>query len=173
MIKSRVWITILIAGLGLSTMAQNWLDARSRAPLRVDDELYLSSGRAIKRASLGFGGLLADLYWIRTIQYFGEKLEEQKARGEAIDWDRMTLLAPLLEITTELDERHLAAYRFGAFFLPYAAPERAIGLVEHGIRHNPDEWRLYQDLGFIYWRMGRHREASAAYLTGSRLHGAP
>ena len=168
---------MLIAGLALSAMAQNWLDARPGGPLPVDDRLYLTSGEALKHASIGFDGVVADLYWIRTIQYFGGKLEDQRLRvgrrGGAIDWSQMSQLAPLLEIVTELDGHHLAAYRFGAFFLPYLDRERAIRLVQQGIRNNPREWRLHQDLGFIYWRAGRYTEASEAYLRGSRIAGAP
>ncbi len=171
--KSLKWILVMIAGLGLSAAAQQWLDAWKRTPLTVDESLYLTSGAALKRAALGFDGLLADLYWIRTVQYFGAKLEQQRATKDRFDFQELRLLEPLLEITTELDPRHVAAYRFGAFFLPEIDPEKAIDYVRQGIRNNPNEWRLDQDLGFLYWRLGRYREASEAYLRGGRLAGAP
>jgi tetratricopeptide (TPR) repeat protein len=171
--KSWVWAFLLIIGIGLSAVAQNWLDARRQPeemPGSIDETLYLTSGEALKRASIGFDGLLADLYWIRTILYFGENLERQKAAKDVVDLRGMRQLGPLLEITTELNPHHIAAYRFGAFFLQ---PEEAISFAVRGIRNNPNEWRLYQDLGFIYWRLGRYREASDAYLAGSRQAGAP
>jgi tetratricopeptide (TPR) repeat protein len=174
--KSWVWAFILIIGIGLSAAAQNWLDAQRRpeeAPGSIDETLYLTSGEALKRASIGFDGLLADLYWIRTILYFGVNLERQEAANGTIDFRQMRQLVPLLEITTELDPHHIAAYRFGAFFLQYIDSEKAVSFAERGIRNNPNEWRLYQDLGFIYWRFGRYREASEAYLIGGRIAGAP
>jgi hypothetical protein len=174
--KSWVWAFLLIIGTGLSAAAQNWIDAQRRPkemPGSIDETLYLTSGEAIKRASIGFDGLLADLYWIRTIQYFGWNLERQRAAKGVVDLRQMRQLGPLLEITTELDPHHIAAYRFGAFFLQYIDPENAVSFANRGIRNNPNEWRLYQDLGFIYWRLGRYREASDAYLNGSRVTGAP
>jgi tetratricopeptide (TPR) repeat protein len=170
--KSWVWGLLLIIGIGSSAAAQNWLDAQRRPEEMqgsIDETLYLTSGEA----SIGFDGLLADIYWIRTIQYFGRNWERQRAAKGEVDLRQMRQLVPLLEIITELDPHHIAAYRFGAFFLQYIDPEKAIGFTERGIRNNPNEWRLYQDLGFIYWRLGRYREASEAYLTGSRIAGAP
>lgn len=169
----RGWALALIAGLGFSIVAQNRMDAGRRAPAAIEQSLYLRSGETLKKASVGFDGLLADLYWIRTAQYFGGQLEQQRATNEPIDLSRMRLLEPLLEITTELDPQHVAAYRFGAFFLQYIDPEKAIRFAERGIRNNPKEWRLDQDLGFVYWRQGRYREAADAYSRGGRTAGAP
>src|SRR5262245_54548 len=171
--KTAGWILLLVAGLGLSAMAQSWIDAERHPETDLDDALYLRSGDTLKKASIGFDGLLADLYWIRTVQYFGEKLQQQRAVKETLDLREMPLLEPLLKITTELDPHHIAAYRFGAFFLRYLDPEKAIRFTETGIRNNPDQWRLFQDLGFIYWRGRRYREAADAYSRGSRLQGAP
>lgn len=164
---------MLILGLGLSVAAQSWMDASRPASAAIAESLYLASGETLKRASIGFDGLLADLYWIRTIQYFGENLERQRTTKAEIDVREMSLLKPLLKLTTELDPQHIAAYRFGAFFLPYSDPDEAIRLTNQGIRNNPDEWRLYQDLGLIYWKLNRYREAGEAYQRGGEIKGAP
>lgn len=167
------WALLLAAGLILSASLQTWMDGERRASGFTDESLYLTSGETLKKASIGFDGLLADLYWIRTNLYFGERLEEQRASRSSLDLRQMRLLQPMLEITTELDPHHIAAYRFGAFFLPYIEPAKAIEFVESGIRNNPGEWRLYQDLGFIYWNGQRYREAGETYLRGSRIPGTP
>ncbi len=169
--RTLAWTFVLITGLSLSVVAQNWLDAQRRAPEAIEESLYLTSGRTLKRASLGFDGLLADLYWIRTVQYFGRELERQRSKSNAIDLRQMRLLDQLLEITTDLDPHHLPAYRLRAFFLRYIDPEKAIRFTGQGIGNNPDQWRLYQDLGFIYFREGRYREAGEAYMHGSRVAG--
>ena len=58
------------------------------------------------------------------------------------------LLAPLLNITTELDPNLIVAYETGSIFLSQRAPEgagqpdKAVALVEKGIRENPSYWRL-------------------------------
>ena len=83
------------------------------------------------------------------MQYFGGR--------HAAGADHYRLLAPLLEITTTLDPHLVVAYQFGANFLspkpPNGAgmPDRAIKLVEHGVQNNPDDWKLYYKLGFIYY----------------------
>ena len=163
----------LVAGLVLSVASQNWLDAQHRLPLVPEDTLYIRSGEILKRASLGFTGLMADAYWINTTLYFGEKFQQQRLAGEAFDVSQLELLKPMLELVVELDPRHVAAYRFGGFFLQYDNPAEAINFIQQGIRNNPNEWRLYQDLGFALWRRGQFREAAEAYSSGARLPGAP
>src|SRR5262249_22074702 len=68
---------------------------------------------------------------------------------------------------------YIAAYRFGAVFLPEINADAATRFVERGIRNNPDEWRLYQDLGFVQWRRNRFPGSAEAHARGSRPPGAP
>jgi tetratricopeptide (TPR) repeat protein len=133
--------------------------------------LYIPSANTIRRMSLGYTGLVADIYWTRAVQYFGGK---HVARAQEYN-----LLAPLLDITTDLDPKLIVAYRFGAIFLaqrpPDGAgqPDKAVALVEKGIRNNPDDWHLYYDLGFIEY-MERHDylAAAKAFERGSKVPGA-
>jgi tetratricopeptide (TPR) repeat protein len=67
----------------------------------------------------------------------------------------------------------MAAYTYGAVVLPAIDPELAIKLTKKGIANNPESWRLYQYLGYIYWRLERYDEASEAYSVGSQVPGAP
>ncbi|MBV9182996.1 MAG: hypothetical protein JO356_16950 [Acidobacteria bacterium] len=120
--------------------------------------------------SLGYDGLLADVYWTRVVQYYGGTRRSGGGRYE--------LLWPLLEITTHLDPNLITAYEFGATFLsanpPGGAglPQRAIQLVEYGIENNTDQWRLYYDLGFIYYEIKDYRQAEDAFLRGSQVPNA-
>ncbi|MBO0856979.1 MAG: hypothetical protein J2P21_00695 [Chloracidobacterium sp.] len=171
--KSFTWPILLVVFLALSVVAQNWIDSRRRASLESEEELYVNSGAALKRASLGFDGLMADIYWIRTLLYFGGEFERQRAANQYFDVSRLNLLEQLLDITVELDPKMIPAYRFGAVFLPEIDAEGAVQFIERGIRNNPDEWRLYQDLGFAQWRRNRFREAAEAYAQGAKLPDAP
>lgn len=144
---------------------------RDRPAQSLQDVLYVSSPEALKRMSLGYDGLLADIYWTRAVQYFGGN----HFRGSG----HYSLLAPLLEITTALDPHLIVAYDFGASFLAPAPPlgagepRRAIDLMKFGIRNNPREWRLYQDLGFIYYlEMKDYSSATDAFARGSQLPNA-
>ncbi len=130
--------------------------------------LYINSPKVLRRLCLGYTGLLADIYWTRAVQYFGE--QHHKGSGD------FRLLAPLLQITTALDPKLLPAYQFGANFLspqpPGGAglPGSALELMKFGIEHNPEQWRLYYNLGFIYYtELKDYARASEAFAAGSRL----
>lgn len=132
---------------------------------------YVTSGETLRRFSLGYNGLLADIYWTRVVQYFGR--QRLASGGNFQD------LGQLLRVTTELDPHLLIAYRFGAIFLagkqPAGAgqPEEALALIRRGIAANPSYWRLWQDLGFIYyWDLKDYDHAARAFEAGSRQPGA-
>jgi tetratricopeptide (TPR) repeat protein len=141
---------------------------RLRSRGSSQDVLFISSPKAIKRMSLGYSGLLADIYWTRTVQYFG--------RNHFVGADHYALLAPLLEITTSLDPHLSVAYDFGANFLaakpPLGAgePQRAIDLIKFGIRNNPTQWKLYRNLGFVYYLdLKDYANAAEAFADASKL----
>ena len=143
------------------------IDAETRLMNQGNEELLLRSGRLLKKLSLGYEPLLADIYWTRVVQYYGARARKPGATYESL-W-------PLLDITTTLDPRLMIAYRFGAVFLseePPVGPGRAdlaVDLVKRGIAENPDEWRLYQDLGFLYSiHLKDYQKAADAYLEGSK-----
>jgi hypothetical protein len=150
---------------------QKSLDRQLAAVHQERDDLVLRSGRLMKVLSLEYGTFLADVYWTRAVQYYGEK----RVRAEA----NFDLLAPLLDLTTTLDPHLVVAYRFGAVFLSEPAPrgaghpEQAVELIQRGIASNPEQWRLWQDLGFIYyWELRDYPKASQAFLEGSKRPGA-
>jgi len=141
---------------------------RLRPHAAVEDALYISSPKMVKRGSLGFNGLMACIYWTRTVQYFGHRHHEHEQSYNE--------LAPLLEITTALDPQLVPAYQFGASFLapppPFGAgqPKRAIQLMEYGIEHNPDNWQLYYNLGFVYYtELKDYKKASEVFARGSKV----
>jgi Bradykinin len=144
---------------------------RVRPQETVDDALYINSPTMVKRASLGFDGLMACIYWTRTVQYFGHRHYEHAPTYNE--------LGPLLEITTALDPHLIPAYQFGASFLapqpPNGAgePVRAIRLMQYGIEHNPDNWQLYYNLGFVYYtELKDYRNAAAVFERGSQVPNA-
>lgn len=181
--KKIIPISVLIVGFALLYPLQQWIDKTSPRDVISDETLYLS-GETVKRLSLGLEGLASDIYWIRTVQYFGRKVidsGEPLSAGATKDI-RMDLLAPMLDIITTLDPHQIRAYRFGAIFLPERDLPAAIALLEKGIRENPDQWRLYQDIGYIYWQAGNnstgekredyYKKAADWYEKGSQLPGA-
>ena len=170
-----VFMSIVVASLCSLYPLQRWIERVAPREAVSEEALYFSSGESIKKVSLGLHGLAADLYWIRTLQYFGKKIEEHGGLQAAANTRdiKMDLLAPLLKIVTTLDPHHVPAYRFGAIFLPERDFPAAVELLERGVGENPGEWRLYQDLGYMYWQAGDYPKASEWYERGGRVPEAP
>jgi tetratricopeptide (TPR) repeat protein len=172
--KKILPVVVVIGGLATLYPLQRWIDRHTPREVVSEEALYFSSGETLKRMSVGLEGLAADVYWIRTLQYFGRKLMSSglpfsSAMTQNI---RMDLLAPLLNIVVTLDPHHIPAYRFGAIFLPERDLPAAVSLLERGIEQNPDEWHLYQDLGYIYWQAKEYEKAAQWYERGSKIPGA-
>lgn len=144
------------------------------APPVEEERLYVSAPVA-RRMSLGFNGLVADWYWMRSLQYIGHKIINYQGDIKLDDLGPLNvrMLAPLLDTTTTLDPQFMAAYEYGAVVLPSIDVDEAVKLLDKGITANPGAWRLYHHLGYIYWHRGEYRRASEAYAQGARLPGAP
>lgn len=168
--KITYWLFGLLLALGFVGVwrLQTHIDRQKSAVVVEEDQLALRSGNVVKRLSLEYAPLVAAIYWTRVVQYFGEK--------HRLHQPNLDLLWPLLDITTILDPHLMPAYRFGSIFLsdhpPRGAgqPDLAVKLLERGIATNPDQWRLYQDLGNVYYFDAKdYPKASAAYAEGSKL----
>ena len=150
---------------------QQSLDRRGGSERALGEVLFLPSGKVMRKLSLGYEGLLADVYWTRVVQYFGGKRIEHSTEFK--------LLGPLLQITTDLDPHLIIAYRFGSIFLadkpPRGAgePFEALALLRRGIVANPEYWRFWEDLGFVYyWDLKDYGAAARAFQAGSERPGA-
>jgi tetratricopeptide (TPR) repeat protein len=162
--------------LAVLVSAIPWTQARidrTAGTYRTQEEvLYLWSGEHVKRLFPGFEALAADVYWLRTVQYFGgERLFSREKRFE--------LLRPLVDITTTLDPRLEIAYRYGAIFLSEAPPVGAgrpregMEVLARGVRHLPHSWRLRQDYGFFcYLYLGDTEKAAAILNDAAEMEGA-
>lgn len=157
----------LLAGFAVVCVLQTHIDAERRAIQEERDELLLRSPNLVKKMSLEYAPLMGDIYWTRAVQYYGEKQAEQDQNLE--------LLWPLLDITTTLDPHLIPAYRFGSIFLGDAPPrgagrpDLAARLLERGLQGNPDQWRLYEDLGNVYYFDAKdYKNAARAFMDGSK-----
>ncbi|HMF56665.1 MAG TPA: hypothetical protein VK619_10000, partial [Pyrinomonadaceae bacterium] len=175
--KTFVLLAVIVLGLTCSAALSRLLESR-RPPVDIaqeEESLYVN-GATVKRMSLGFDGLVADWYWMRSLQYVGRKVisHEDDLQFEDLSQMDLRLLAPLLDTTTTLDPQFMAAYQYGASLLPAINQnDAAIALLRKGIAANPSEWRLYHQLAYIYWRRGEYGTAGELYHTGAQLAGAP
>jgi hypothetical protein len=154
---------VLLLLAPLAPWSQGEIDRRAGAFRPQEEILYLWSGQQVKRLFPGFESLAADIYWLRTVQYFGG--QRAYAPGKRFD-----LLRPLIDITTTLDPRLEIAYRYGAVFLcepfPIGAgrPHEGLEVMATGVRNLPDAWRLQHELGFFHYIYLKDAEGAAAIL---------
>lgn len=149
---------------------------RPQLPKSYEDSDLSMQGKRLKGYALGSEGLIADWYWILSLQYIGKKIVENQDTDINIDDLRSLnprLLYPYLDNATDLDPKFCAAYSYGAIVLPAIDPQKAIELTEKGIAANPEKWRLYQYLGYIYWHERNYEKAAETYDRGSKIKGAP
>ncbi len=175
-LKSITLGLIVVVGLAGAALLVRWTDALRPPvdPNAIDESLYLNDKTA-RRISLGFNGLAADWYWMRSLQYVGKKIYNHQGdiRLDDLSVLNLKLLVPLLETTTTLDPEFIEPYEYAAVILPAFDVQQAIRLTQKGINANPNAWRLYHHLGYIYWRQGQYQLASETYARGAQVPGAP
>jgi len=165
-------IAVLMGGVvGLQLVLERYSAVPSTT---AENLLYVRSPETMKRLALSYDSLLADVYWIRAVQYYG---------GTRLSTDpnkRYDLLFPLLDLTTSLDDRFNIAYYYGSTFLAEAPPggpgrpDLAIALLEKGLRAQPEKWEFAQWIGFVhYWWRQDYQQAAAWFSRAAEFPGAP
>jgi hypothetical protein len=156
--------TVLAASLvALQIPLTHWVDSKPK----LHQLTYLPSGEYLRMASLGYRGLVADLLWLQAIQVMGErKLSEEEGH-----W-----LYDAVDRITTLDPKFVRAYEAGshALCILVVMPEESNRLLEKGMQHNPQEWKLPFLLGInYYFELADDEKAAEAMAKAARLPGAP
>lgn len=171
-------LLIVVAGFsGIISLSDFTKDKRPPIPDSFADSDLSMNGSRLRGFALGMEGLLADWYWVRSLQYIGDKMVARRDDNREVNLDDLTtlnprLLLPLLENATDLDPHFVEAYSYGSIVLPAIDEKKAIAFAEKGIGNNPANWRLYQYLGYIYWQLGDFTMAAENYQKGAELPGA-
>jgi len=136
--KNKLTSIILIVVLVILFGWVQVLIKNERAGIRIEEKILMLSDRpeVTKMMSMGFDGAMADLLWIRAIQYFGgnfSTLDEPEKREGLIN---------LFQNMFALDPHFVEAYKFAGFVTNESIkdPELAIDFLLRGARHNPDAW---------------------------------
>jgi tetratricopeptide (TPR) repeat protein len=175
--KTFISTVVILAGFALSVFLTGYAERkRPQMPAGYADEDLAFNGSQFKGFAFGAEGLMADWYWMNSLQYIGKKISTIGL--ENLNLEDMTslnprLLYPYLNAATDLDPKFIAPYSYGATILPAIDSQQAVALTEKGIANNPSEWRLHQYLGYIYWRIGNYEKASEVYAKGSQVEGSP
>lgn len=175
-IRDGLLLVTLVIGLGSVVGLSRWLDShKPQSDPNIEEEQLYLNGATARRISLGFNGLAADWYWMRSLQYVGRKIigVPENIQIDSLGQLNLKLLAPLLDTATTLDPQFMEPYQYAAVVLPDLDREQAIRITKKGVAANPLAWRLYQHLGYIYWQQKDFQAAGEAYDQGSKLPGAP
>ena len=74
---------LIVVLVGLVYATQKHIDRTLGEYRSTEEVLYIENGELLKRVLVGFDSLAADVYWLRTVQYFGGKrlqLTQQELR---------------------------------------------------------------------------------------------
>jgi len=101
--------------------------------------LYLPSAEVLRLVSLGNDGLMADLLYMWSIQYYSQ-----------FDFrEKFLYLDTVFNLITDLDPRYFDAYRIGAMIMsvqkhgdPNQHKEAIVRLYDKGIRAMPEKWEI-------------------------------
>jgi hypothetical protein len=127
---------LALAAFALTAAARRNLEPEASARGAIRDPAWLPSGRVMRSVSFGQRLLLADVYWLKAVQYVGETVIAKVPRWEA--------LYPLAEIVTDLDPRFGYAYQVAGSNLAGLAHRHgeAQRILDKGMRNLPDRWWL-------------------------------
>ncbi|MFN0139816.1 MAG: tetratricopeptide repeat protein [Pyrinomonadaceae bacterium] len=169
-------LVAIVLGFGTTTALDGYLkNVKPELPADYIDADPAVDVAKMRGFTLGMDGLIADWYWMRSLQYLGGKIATKEGFINIDDLREfnLRLLYPYLNSATDLDPQFMAAYSFGAIVLPAVDEEQAIAIAKKGIANNPADWQMHQHLGYIYWKLKRYDEAAETYERGSLVAGAP
>lgn len=115
--------------------------------------VFVPSPRFFKDVSPGFRTLVSDLYWLETVQYYGEHIT-----GDG----RLDSLPAMLRLVTDLSPHFTRAYLFGSFALLDAGKgQQAYELLKRGAEANPDDWQLPAAVGMFVYSYAKNKDRAA------------
>lgn len=154
---SKIGLAVVVLLIVVSIPLQLKIESIRGDENIITKSLYINSS-TLKRLSLGYGELIADIYWIRALQYFSNTKSININPSE---------LYKYFDIITDLDPKFVNAYRFGGSFLADKPPlglgeiELGVKLFDKGRGNNPENFRIPLDEAFIYFLYTEDLEKSA------------
>lgn len=133
---------------------------------------YVIPSKYSRVLALEYKGLLSDFLLLKTITFFGERVEMEQALSES-DWQ---YIIGSLDAITDLDPYFLDPYVLAEGLLTWESGryEEANRLLEKGRKYRVDDWQLPFFIGFNYFFFLKDYEKGGEYLMmASRLPNSP
>jgi len=149
---------------------QNNIDKHRPKRIQIEKTVYLNSS-ILKKLCLGYGEILADIYWLWSLKYFGDPNVDINDKDPE-------LLYKYFDILTDLDPKFFNAYRFGGTFLAEPIPrglgnfELGTALFDKGRENNPNNFRLPLEQAFLYFfHSDNYKKSSELFIKASEKPG--
>ncbi len=106
-------------------------------------DAVLSVGKSLP--SFGYRNLLADLLWLRFVQYYGD-VKARERTGYEFSYEYLNLI-------TDRDPQFEKAYLFANLAVTYQMVRTDLSekLLLKGIAHNPNSYLIWQARGFLHF----------------------
>jgi len=126
----------------------------------------LPNGEAVRVASAGHATSVADLYWLKLVQYVGTPGEEAR------HWPQ---LEPLADLVVTVDPLFGYAYEASGVVLASTGRyESSNAILERGMSQVPGRWQLPFFAGFNHWSaLGDLDRGAELVLRASKIRGSP
>jgi tetratricopeptide (TPR) repeat protein len=119
----------------------------------------------VRALSLGHINIIADYYWLKTIQYLGGKIQEHEKPNHI--WDYANFV-------TNLSPRFFEAYYYPSVIMIVFQlyPEKNIALLQKGIQNLPTNKDLFFLAGFVsYFFLDNHQQAADYFFKAAEYSG--
>lgn len=108
-------------------------------------------------SSIGYSELIGDFYWLKAIQYFGEKRNHIT--------EKLRHLYPLTNLITDISPLFEYAYRFGGITLSLLDTNGDLSekILIKGIKNSGDSWKIPYLLGYVEYYVLHNPRLAAVY----------
>lgn len=164
-LKKLSLIILILASFAVIFVAKakTWHDQETNYYLASVKAGFVPKGEDLKKITFGYDNFIADIYWLKAIQFSG-------ANARSLQFDA---LYEYLDLITDLDQKFQAPYIHAARFLPLAnQTEKAIVLLEKGEKNLPNDWEIPWNKAFLeYYYLDDYEGAIASYEQCLKLPG--
>jgi hypothetical protein len=164
-------LAVIAVLLGVVVLSEVRLGKITREDPLGRELLYLPSPEMLKIMSLGNPGLVADVLYLWSIQYYSFYQPHE----------RFLYLETVYNLITDLDPLYVDAYRIGALIMQIQTGgdeeevEAAVRrLFDKGLRNLPDDWQLAEAAAWDFFIRFKDREIALHYAEiATQRPGAP
>lgn len=152
---------LVAAGVALAA----WLQGpagENNAERRRNDFRYTPDPRLVRVVAGAQRSSVADALWLRALPDMSREFADPALKARWIDG--------VIGVVTDLEPQFWTVYDFGQSYLTHldrratGSADRAIALLEKGIRANPDAAGLYVRLAMVHWKEKKDRAKTVELL---------